>query len=566
MNVYGYVRVSRDEDKENYGTIETQKKMIELYVKEIGFEVKNTIEDDNVSGYTFDREGLDKLKTLIEDGQVNILISKDLSRIGRHNAKTLLFLDYLEEYNVRLILINDNYDSSKDDDDIIGIMTWYNEKYIKDLSKKNKTSLRIRQEGPGGLLTKVSFGYMRDEKNKNGLILDDEAAEIVRRIFKLYIDGHGGRVIANILQNEGVPTPSKYQFMKTGKRITSNIADNWNSTHVIRIIKNDVYIGILRCGKTERKKINGKTYRLEEDKHIVHENHHEPIISMEDFQLAQKIVQSRIENNVRGTSNGINLFTGFLACRDCGGGFMKVNKKRSAPSYICTNNFRYGASCCSSHKISEEQLKAIILDKLAFMKKYIEKNIGKIDIELNRLSNFNANHEKSVSRHNKKIREKKEEIKNYSRQLAKGLIDEEIAIEMINESNAELSTLNKQSEELLKLQESNANAKEKAISSLEIINGIINNGDLTRRDIETLIKRIYIKQISKPKHGVKPELNIEIEWDVFISSVYNIIDLYSNEYALPWGCDNTLEQIESIVNNDTITTSHDISQLTPTSS
>ena len=535
MNIYGYSRVSRDEDKENYGTIETQNIMIESYAKELGSKVKDIIEDDNVSGYTFNREGLNKLKALIEDGQVDILIAKDLSRIGRHNAKTLLFLDYLEEYNVRLILINDNYDSSKDDDDIIGIKTWFNEKYIKDLSKKIVTSLRVRQENVGGLLTKVPFGYERDEEKKNGLIIDEEAAEIVRKIFELYIDGYGGRVIANILQSEGVSTPSKYQFIKTGKKITSNIADTWNGTHVLRIIKNDVYIGILRCGKTERKKINGKTIRLEKDKHIVHENHHEPIISINDFELAQKILRSRLDNNVRGTSNGINLFTGFLVCKDCGGGFMKVNKKRSPPSYICTNNFRYGAKFCSSHKIGEEQLKAIILDKLAFMKKYIEKNIKKIDYELNRLANFRGNYEKSVSQLNKKIKEKKEEIKNYSRQLAKGLIGEEIAKEIINESNTELITLNMRLEELIKLQGSNANVKEKTISSLKIINGIIDSGNLTRRDIETLIKRIYIKQTSKPKHGVKPELNIEIEWDVFISSVYSMIDLYTNEHALPWG-------------------------------
>ena len=528
MNLYGYVRVSRDEDKKNYGTIKTQKKMIESHAKKIGIKIIDIFEDDNVSGYTFNREGLNKLKALIEDGQVDILIVKDLSRIGRHNAKTLLFLDYLEEHNVRLILINDNYDSSKDDDDIIGIKTWYNERYIKDLSKKIVTSLKVRQESVGGLLTKVYFGYERDEKMKNGLIVDEEAAGIVRRIFNLYIDGYGGRIIANILQAEGAPTPSKYQFIKTGKKIAGNVADTWNSTHVLRIIKNDVYIGILRCGKTERKKINGKAYRLEEDKHIVHENHHEPIISIEDFQLAQKIVKSRLENNVRGTNNGINLFTGFLVCKDCGGGFMKVNKKRSPPSYICTNNFHYGAKYCSSHKVGEEQLKSIILDKLIFMKKYIEKSIKKIDAELNKLANFNVNYEKSVNTINKKIISKKDEVKNYSRQLAKGLINEELAIEMINESNIELNILNKQLDELQKMQDDGTNAKEKAISSLEVINGIINNGDLARRDIETLIKRIHIKQLSKSKHGVKPELNIEIEWDVFISSVYSIIDLYAN--------------------------------------
>lgn len=537
IGVYGYARVSRDEDKENYDTIVTQKRMIERYANEKGWNVIDTFEDDNVSGYTFNRSGLNKLKKLIEAGQVSILLVKDLSRLGRHNAKTLLFLEYLEEFNVRLILIYDNYDSNKDEDDIIGIKTWYNEKYIKDISRKIKANLSTKQ-AESGLITKIPFGYKRSDINRHKLVVDDEAADVVRRIFQLYIEGHGGRRIANILNDEGIPTPSKYQYIKTGKRISGSIAEKWTGTHVMRIIHNDVYIGVLRCGKTERRRINGKTYRVEEDRHILHENSHEPIISIEDFELAQKIVKNRVDNNVRGTKTGINLFTGFLRCKDCGGGFMKVNKKKSPPSYICTNNHLYGASYCSSHKIHEEQLKVIVIDKLKLMKASIEDNLDKLDKEINQLANFNVNYEKSISRHNKRIRSKKEEIKNYSRQLAKGLISEDIAKEMIKESNNELEMLNVQLEDLLKLQEINTNLKEKAISSLEIIDKIIVSENLTRRNLEKLIKHITIEQLNKSKPGIKPILNISIEWDVFISSVCNIIELYDktiNEYTLPCG-------------------------------
>lgn len=537
IGVYGYARISRDEDKENYDTIVTQKKMLIRHAKEKGWDDINIFEDDNISGYTFNRKGLNKLKKLIEAGQVSILLSKDLSRLGRHNAKTLLFLEYLEEHNVRLILIHDNYDSSKDEDDIIGIKTWYNEKYIKDISKKIKANLSTKQI-ESGLITKVPFGYKRSDADRHRLIIDEEAADVVRRIFQLYIDGHGGRRIANILNDEGILTPSKYQYNKTGKKISGSIAENWTGTHVMRIIQNDVYIGALRCGKTRRKKINGKTYRVEEDKHIVHENSHEPIISVEDFELTQKIVKNRTSNNVRGSKTGINLFTGFLKCKDCGGGFMKVNKKKSPPSYICTNNHLYGASYCRSHKIHEEQLKKIIIDKLKLMKISIEDNIDRLDKEINELANFSVNYEKSISKYNKKIRNKKEEIKNYSRQLAKGLIEEDIASEIIKEASNEMKNLNMQLEELLKLQEINANLKEKAISSLEIIDKIIKSENLTRRNLEKLIKRITIQQLNKSKPGVKPILNINIEWDVFISSVCNIIELYDNtinEYTLPCG-------------------------------
>lgn len=537
MNIYGYSRISRDEDRENYDAIITQNRIIESYsISEMGYPVSKIFEDDNVSGYTFNRNGLNELRKLIDLGQVDVLLTKDLSRVGRHNAKTLLFLEYLEEHNVRLVLIHDNYDSNKDDDDIIGIKTWFNEKYIKDISRKIRANLSTKQK-EGGLITKVPFGYQRNPENKHRLIVDEEASIIVKKIFKLYLDGYGGRQIANIFNDEGIFTPSRYAYNKTGKKISGSIADKWNGTHVMRIIKNDVYIGNLRCRKTQRKKINDVNHRLSESEHIVYENYHDPIITIEDFELAQMVIKNRIDNNVRGTqgkNKGINLFIGFLKCADCGGGFMKVNKKRSVPSYICTNNHHYGAKFCSSHRISEEQLKRIILDKLQLMKRYIENNLDKIDVEVKSLTSVNQNYDMVIKKYMLKITDKKMEIKNYSRQLAQGIISEEIAKDMIKESTSELKRMELQLEELTNIQQTNKDMKEKAISSLDIINEIIDSGELTRRNLEKLIKEIKIKQVSKPKPGKKPTLNIDIEWDVFISSIHSIMDMY-NEDALPHG-------------------------------
>lgn len=135
MNVYGYARLSRDEDK-NKESLNTQIDLIKDYAEENDFKIIKVFEDDNVSGYTYDRHALNELKELIDDGEVDVLIAKDLSRIGRNNGKTLLFLDYLEDNGVRLILTNEDYDSANDNDDMIGIKTWFNERYIKDISKK----------------------------------------------------------------------------------------------------------------------------------------------------------------------------------------------------------------------------------------------------------------------------------------------------------------------------------------------------------------------------------------------------------------------------------------------
>lgn len=526
IRTLGYVRLSRDEDRENYDSIIAQKKIIETYCSDHALDLLCILEDDNVSGYTFNRPGLNKLKEFVKEKKIDVIVVKDLSRLGRHNAKTLLFLEYLEDEDVRVILINDNYDSNTDQDDIIGIKTWYNERYLKDISRKIKSTLKIKQKD--GMVVKVPYGYERDPSNKHALIVDEEAADIVRRIFKLYIEGFGGKKIANILDKEGVLTPSKYQYIKTGSK-PSPIAERWHSTHVIRIIKNDIYIGTLRCGKTETKKINGLSKLVDEKDHIVHENYHEPIISLEEFQLAQKILNNRLENGVRGTK-GLdkqpNLFTGFLECLDCGSGFMKKTGKKFPDSYICCNNFKNGSNACSTHKIHESQLKKMIIDKLVFFKSIIQENIENIDREINAMANIHKDQKIVIAKFKKKIKEKQEEIKNYSRQLAQNIISYDIATELIKESTKELDRLTKNLEEMERYQSNSEETKEKAIKSMEIIDEIVEREELTRKDLELLLKKIYIQQINMATdggpHPKRPILSVHIEWDIFISSLYQL--------------------------------------------
>lgn len=178
MNIYGYARLSRDEDNRTKESLEVQQSLIRSYAKENNLNLIKVFVDDNVSGYTFDREGLNKLKELIKEDKVDVLLAKDLSRIGRHNAKTLFFLEFLKEYNVRLVLINEDYDSKEDDDDIIGIKTWYNERYIKDISKKIKAHIKHKQKEEG-LVIIPPFGYMKNENGK--VVIDPEAAPIVKK-------------------------------------------------------------------------------------------------------------------------------------------------------------------------------------------------------------------------------------------------------------------------------------------------------------------------------------------------------------------------------------------------
>ena len=172
--------MSRDEDGKKE-SIDTQRRVLHSFAGERNITLIDVLEDNNVSGYTLDRPGFNKLKELIEAGMVDLLLVKDLSRVGRHNAKVLLFLDFLTDMNVRLVLMNDNYDSESDDDTILGIKTWYNELYLKDLSKKITTNMRQRQKE--GLVIVESYGYIKSPHDKNKLLIDESAAQIVRLFF-----------------------------------------------------------------------------------------------------------------------------------------------------------------------------------------------------------------------------------------------------------------------------------------------------------------------------------------------------------------------------------------------
>ena len=191
----GYVRLSRDDNKRNYTSILNQKKIIQEYAQQNNLRIQEFYEDDGKSGYSFDRPDFQRMMAELE--QIQIIIAKDLSRIGRHNAKVLLFLEDMEERGKRVILIDDNYDSWNSEDDIIGIKTWDNERHVKTTSRKVKRIKKLEQQ-KGTLLTQVPFGYIRHPIHKERILIDEEAAAILNLEKEIYLDGNGIRRTAEI--------------------------------------------------------------------------------------------------------------------------------------------------------------------------------------------------------------------------------------------------------------------------------------------------------------------------------------------------------------------------------
>ncbi len=362
--IAGYVRLSRDDDGKKYVSIENQKLLIMESARRQGMKIDRWYEDDGVSGYTMERPGFMRLKADLEY-DVDTIIAKDLSRIGRHNAKVLLFLDEIREWGKRLILVDDGYDTWKEEDDIIGIKTWYNERYVKDTSRKIRSVLGARQQ-EGTLICSVPFGYERDITDKTKVIVVPEEAEVIRQIFHWYENGLGFRRIAGKLQQNHVMTPSAFLYGRTNRK-GKPPAEFWNDKMVGSILKNDYYAGVLRQHKRVRTKINGTDHRVAKENQIIFENHHEAIISKKQFAAIQEILREREKKKTTGiTSRSQALFAGFLYCKDCGGRLTPIHRKNSTDTcYICSTYNTKGKKYCScSHRVKESRLKDLVMQLL----------------------------------------------------------------------------------------------------------------------------------------------------------------------------------------------------------
>ena len=367
-----YVRESRDDRGENYETIEIQRDLLIKYVKTNNLgEIKRVYIDDNVSGAGFEREGIKALKEDVLNKNINLLVLKDLSRLGRNNAKTLLFLDFLEENGVRVKTFDGRYDSLKDNE-TVGIETWYNERYIQDISRKIRASLRFKIE-KGEYIGKAPYGYEKSPSHKNKLIVKRDEAVVVKKIYSLYGEGYGYSYIANFLNKEGCPSPS---------------GGAWNATTIRRIICSSVYAGDTVQGISEKVSFKSKkTRRLPEDKWVITKNTHEPIIEREEYARIQEIRQNR-NKRLTPHKGKLHTFKGLLYCGGCGK-LMHARKRKERPmGYICGSYSKLGKSSCTSHHINERDLCEIVLnDLIEFLKdedviKVLSKNREKNDKDI----------------------------------------------------------------------------------------------------------------------------------------------------------------------------------------
>lgn len=363
-----YCRLSVDDG--NFGgsvSIETQKILLEQYCKDHKITDYKFYCDDGCSGTNFDRPSFKKMLSDIDEGKINLVIVKDLSRFGRNYVEAGMYVQRFTDSNIRFIAADDNYDSLVNSDDLLfPIKNVVNEMYARDVSKKTKAAKKAKARDGQFIGSKAPFGYKIDPNDRHHLIVDEPAAQVVKRIFRLASEGVGYNKMAKIFREEKVLTPIAYFNLNNPDYFKSDYwrkEFDWHVTSIRAILNNEVYLGKLVYGKQRNKSMKSKEKVLNpKEDWIVVENCHEPIITQELWDTVHKILNAKHRPAKAGE---VQMFAGLLYCSDCGHCLTYSQKQRKDGSYhgaySCWMYKTHGKEYCASHYITFDTIYELVL-------------------------------------------------------------------------------------------------------------------------------------------------------------------------------------------------------------
>lgn len=414
-----YLRLSKEDgDKEESDSITNQKELIFEYLKSReDIRIHKVRIDDGYSGVNFERPAFQQMLADIKSGKVDCVVTKDLSRFGRNHIEVGKYLEKIFPYlGVRFIAINDHYDSAlnvgQTDSIIIPFKNLINDAYCRDISIKIRSNLEVKRKKGDFVGAFAPYGYRKLETDKNKLAIDEEAAEVVRRIFWMFLQGKSAYKIAEVLNREDILTPMDYKKEHGSAFYTGfkkNSKSEWSHVHVLRILSNQVYTGTLIQGKdtTPNYKVKKKV-KKEQSKWSKVDDAHEAIIPAVDFSNVQELL--RMDTRTGTAQEKVYHLSGVVRCGDCGGNMVR----KTVPSghkkfvyYVCGNH-KADKKICSSHSINAENLEESVL---LLLNKQIESVIDMNDI-LERLEKIQYQNGE-LSKRNRQVVKKKEEIQKY---------------------------------------------------------------------------------------------------------------------------------------------------------
>jgi DNA invertase Pin-like site-specific DNA recombinase len=370
-----YERLSRDDELQGESnSISNQKRLLEEYAKKYGLPNPTHFTDDGISGTQFDRPGFVAMMKEVEAGNVECICVKDLSRLGRDYLKVGQIMEILRQKDVRLIAINDNIDSNKGEDDFAPFRNIMNEWYARDTSKKIKSTFKTKGMTGKHLTGTVIYGYMWNEE-RDQWVVDEESADVVRRIFAMTVEGYGPYQIAGKLSKDKILIPSAYLAQRgVGVNKAKEFKDiyGWGSSTIVGILKKREYLGHTINFKTSKHFKDKRSHYMPEDEWVIFENTHEAIIDPYTFELVQKI-----RGSVRRYQNGwgeVAPLTGLMYCADCGGKMYvhRTNNGKRISQYTCSqySKIPVGKLCPTQHRINEDVVLTLVSDLLRAIVEY----------------------------------------------------------------------------------------------------------------------------------------------------------------------------------------------------
>ena len=373
-----YCRLSKDDELQGESaSISNQREMLTNYCKAQGFTIVDIFQDDGYTGLNMDRPGLKQALKAIEDKKINLLLTKDLSRLGRNYLETgRLMEDYFPRRGVRYIAVNDNIDTARDSNEIAPFKNILNEMYSKDISKKVHSSylLHAKQGKYTGVVP--PFGYLKDPNNKGHLIVDGETAWVVRKIFDYAMESKGSNYIRRRLEREKIACPCwwnrtrgfRNHYTKWEIKDPENGKYIWDFGIIERILQNPVYYGAIASQKADYRFKMGVIRKKKAHEWIIVENQHEPIIDRQTFDIVQTKIKKR--QHPRDTDN-FSLFSGLIKCGECGKALTirKTNAKYPKDIYSCMTYNKFGKEHCTQHRVDYDVLYQLVLDRIRLLAK-----------------------------------------------------------------------------------------------------------------------------------------------------------------------------------------------------
>lgn len=387
-----YCRLSRDDENEGVsGSIKNQTEILQQYAAENSFKNTRLFIDDGFSGTTFNRPAFNEIMKLGEEGKVGTLIVKDHSRLGRNRLVVgSLLEEEFDRMGIRYIAIMDNIDTKNGISDLVPMQDWFNEWHAKNTSDKVRKVFKSKGESGKPLTSNPPFGYMKSPDDKYQWIIDEPAAEIVKRIFKMCLSGMGPSQIANKLSAEKVPTPTEY-WISVGRKCGKppSVPFHWCPAMIANILKRQEYCGdTVNFRSTTKSFKNKKRVDRPESEWVIFENTHPAIVDRDTFKLVQKIREGRHRQTRTGK---VSIFSGLVFCEDCGQKmyYQSGKKERRDPPHFMCSSYSKNPDTCTSHYIGERTLTKLVIESMrrvflnihAFEKEFVRKQLESYDAD-----------------------------------------------------------------------------------------------------------------------------------------------------------------------------------------